>query len=212
MNIPVNIRVVLADDHTLFTDGVHSLLDQEPHLQVIGTATNGHVLLDLLHSCQPDVVMLDINMPVLNGLEATSRIRRAYPGIGIIMLSSYQDTYLVNQARSNGANGYLMKNCNREELIKTIELVAAGYPCFPASSTGGSPSDNGPSFLKQFNLTRREIEILQLINRQYTNQQIADILYLSVYTIETHRKNIMQKLQLRSPVALTRFLLENGLW
>ncbi|HJT72726.1 MAG TPA: response regulator transcription factor [Chitinophaga sp.] len=202
------ISVILADDHALFTDGICSLLSGEPHIQVTGSARDGHMLMELLRSARPDVVMLDINMPFINGLEATLQIRQLYPHIRTVVLSSYQDMHLINQARANGATGYLAKNCSKTELIKTIELVAEGQYCFPA---GHPPAASNTSVLKQYNLTRRETEVLQLINRQYTNQQIADSLYLSIYTIETHRKNIMQKLRLRSPVALTRFLLENGL-
>lgn len=208
MNTPAVISVILADDHALFTDGICSLLCEEAHIRVTGSAMDGHALMDLLLTSRPDVVMLDINMPFINGLEAIRQIRQLYPYIRTVVLSSYQDIHLTNQARANGANGYLAKNCSKTELIKTIELVAAGQSCFPAIT---SPAANNTSVLKQYNLTRRETEILQLINRQYTNQQIADSLYLSIYTIETHRKNIMQKLRLRSPVALTRFLLENGL-
>ena len=198
MAIPV--RIMLADNHALFLDGICSLLHQEKNLQVINTAVDGRELLDLLTIEQPDIVILDI----LNGLEVTRRIKQLYPCTRIIMLSAYNETHFITQARSNGASGYLLKNCNKDDLIHTIHLVHAGGYSFP-----GKVSNTDMTFLKPYNLTKREIEVVQLISRQYTNQQIADLLHLSIYTIETHRKNIMQKLQLKTPAALIRFILTN---
>jgi two-component system nitrate/nitrite response regulator NarL len=199
-----HVKIIIADDHTLFLDGICSLLQQEDNLLVTHTASDGKELLDLLTIQQPDIVLLDINMPFINGLEATRHIRQLYPCTRIIILSSYNEPHLITQARNSGANGYLIKNCNREELIHTIRLVHAGGTSYP-----GKVMSTDTSFLKPFNLTRREIEIVQLISKQYTNQQIADELHLSIYTIETHRKNIMQKLQLKTPAALIRFILTN---
>ncbi len=208
MQLPVNI--ILADDHTLFADGIHSILQTVPNVAVLAIATNGQELIDLLSRHQPDIVILDINMPVLNGLEATKLIRQEFPHIRTIILSSYNDPHLISLAHSYGADGYLLKTCNKDELLQTIRQVSKGQSCFPAMPRLYHPeSENLP--IREFNLTRRETEILQLINQQFTNQQIATHLYLSIYTVETHRKNIMQKLQLKSPAALTRFLLEKGL-
>jgi two-component system, NarL family, nitrate/nitrite response regulator NarL len=198
------VKLIIADDHALLLDGMCSLLQQEDNIMVTHTATDGKELLDLLTIETPDVVMLDINMPYINGLEATKHIKQLYPGIKVIILSSYNEPHLITQARNNGANGYLVKNCDKNEMINTIRLVNAGGSSFP-----GKMMSADHSFLKPFNLTRREIEIIELISRQYTNQQIADQLHLSIYTIETHRKNIMQKLQLKTPAALIRFILTN---
>lgn len=208
MQLPVSI--ILADDHTLFADGIHSLLQQVPNITVLAIASNGQDVIDLLSFHQPDMVILDINMPVLNGLEATKLIRRDFPHIRTIILSSYNDPHLISLAHSYGANGYLLKTCNKDELLQTIRRVSKGERCFPLMAGMYSQEAEHLPF-REFNLTRRETEILQLINQQLTNQQIASHLYLSIYTVETHRKNIMQKLQLKSPAALTRFLLEKGL-
>lgn len=208
MQLPVNI--ILADDHTLFADGIHSLLQLVPNITVLAIATNGQELIDLLPRHQPDIVILDINMPVLNGLEATKLIRQDFPHIRTIILSSYNDPHLIALAHSYGADGYLLKTCNKDELLAAIRQVSKGQHCFPPMARIYQQEAETPPF-REFNLTRRETEILQLINQQFTNQQIATHLYLSIYTVETHRKNIMQKLQLKSPTALTRFLLEKGL-
>lgn len=206
MQPPVNI--VLADDHTLFADGIRSLLEQVPNITVQGIASNGQVLIEMLQRLRPDIAILDINMPILNGLEATKHIRQEMPDIRTIILSSYNDPHLVSLARSYGASGYLLKSCDKYELLQGISRVSRGENCFPRMGRMDAPESLS---FRQFNLTRRETEILQLINQQLTNQQIATHLYLSIYTVETHRKNIMQKLQLKSPAALTRFLLEKGL-
>ncbi|MBW8683226.1 response regulator transcription factor [Chitinophaga rhizophila] len=204
------LNVILADDHTLFADGIRALLEQVPHITVQGIASNGQVLIEMLHRHQPDLAILDINMPVLNGLEVTKVIRRDLPQVRTIILSSYNDPHLISLSLEYGADGYLMKTCNQYELLQGISLVMQGEKCFPRVHKQAEQEAEHLPF-REFNLTRRETEILHLINQQFTNQQIATHLYLSIYTVETHRKNIMQKLHLKSPAALTRFLLEKGL-
>jgi two-component system nitrate/nitrite response regulator NarL len=202
------INIMLAVDHTLFAAGIRSILQQTPGIQLPGIAFNGAELMEMLEYHQPDIIILDIdiNMPFLRGLEAARQIREAFPQIRLIILSSSNAPQQISQAHQYGANGYLLKTCNKEELLQTIELVHKGQHCFPSMIPLTDKTR-----LKQFNLTRRETEILQLLNQQYTNQQIAVHLHLSIYTVETHRKNIMQKLQLKTPMALTRFMLEKGL-
>lgn len=202
MSIPV--KITLADNHALFLDGICSLLHQESSLQVINTAADGRELLDQLTIEQPDIVIMDVNLAYMNGLEATRHIKQLYPCTRIIVLSSYNESHFITQARLNGASGYLLKNCNKDDLIHTIHLVHAGGSSFP-----GKVSITDTTFLKPYNLTKREMEVVELISRQHTNQQIADHLHLSIYTVETHRKNIMQKLQLKTPAALIRFILTN---
>ena len=199
---------MLADDHHLFASGVRAMLLDDPAIHILDIAGNGRELLDLISLRQPDVVLIDINMPIMNGLETTRVIREHYPKVKVIILSGYNDGHLVAQAGNYGASSYLLKDCSREELRRTIHLVSSGETFFPYQEhlpENNYETDN--AFLKQFHLTRREREILQLISRQQTNQQIANHLHLSIYTIETHRKNIMQKLQLKTPAALMKFIL-----
>ena len=203
------INLVIADDHTLFVDGLCSLLKDEEDMHIADIANDGKELLSILQSVQPDIVLLDINMPGLNGLDAAKYIKQSYPLLKIIMLSTYNDEHLVDKSKNLGANGYLLKTTNKEELLQTIRLVWAGQACFPYRLPKTVNEFDNDGFLKQFNLTKRELEILKLIKKEYTNQQIADALFLSVYTVETHRKNIMQKLNLRSPLALHKFLAEH---
>lgn len=207
--MPATIKLVIADDHQLFIDGLKMLFSSESDMEVMDIACDGKELLLLLQKTTADVILMDVNMPRLNGLEAARLIRHTYPLLKIVMLSTYNDDHLVEKAKQLGANGYLLKTANKEELLQTIRLVAGGQACFPYRQPISRTSmDAGDNFLKQFNLTKREVEILRLIKDNHTNQQIADKLFLSIYTVETHRKNIMQKFGLKSPGALFKFVME----
>lgn len=206
------LKLIIADDHSLFTEGLRSLLQKEEDMTVTAIAGDGKELLDILHYEKPDVILMDINMPKLNGIEATRYINQFTRDIKIIILSTYNEDHLIEKAKQNGANGYLLKNSSREDLLQTIRLVAQGQSSFPYRSPKIPDlfSEND-SFLKQFNITGRELEIIKYIKDGHTNQQIADKLFLSIYTIETHRKNIMQKLGLKTPAALIKFIIEKNL-
>ncbi len=206
------IHLIIADDHQLFIDGLKRLLSDEADIAVDDVAADGRELLSLLQQQRPDIILLDINMPRLNGLEAIRIIKQQSIPVKIIVLSTYSDEHLVEKAKGSGANGYLLKNCSKAELLQTIRLVSSGHTSFPyREPTHENEFTANDHFLKQFNLTKRELEIVQLIKENFTNQQIADKLYLSIHTVETHRKNIMQKLELTGPAALMKFILENNL-
>lgn len=206
------INLIIADDHTLFIDGLRLLLKDEQDMCVTAVVNDGKELLDILPTHKTNIVLLDINMPNLNGLDAARYIKQSYTKLKIIMLSTYDDEHLIEKAKSLGANGYLLKTTSKKELLETIRLVESGQSCFPyRQPKQKNDFDTNDSFLKQFNLTKRELEILQLIKNNFTNQQIADQLFLSVYTVETHRKNIMQKIGLKSPSALMKFIIEHKL-
>lgn len=206
------IKIIIADDHLLFIDGLASLLNGEKDITIENIANDGKELLELLAKEQPHIILLDINMPAMNGLEALKYIKQLWPAIRVIMLSTYSEEHLIGKAKKNGANGYLLKNCTKEELLQTIRLVMNNQTSFscmhPKEENIFDKEDN---FLRQFNLTKREIEIIFLLRTNFTNQQMADKLFLSIYTIETHRKNIMQKLGLKTPTALMKFIIEKNL-
>ncbi len=207
-----DIQLIIADDHKLFVDGLKGLLDTVPGLHVVDIANDGKELLDVVTTQRADIILLDINMPRMNGLEAIRLIKQSCPSLRIIILSTYNDDHLVEKAKTLGANGYLLKTTSKDELLQTIRLVYSGQPCFPYRQPSQvSEYDVRDSFLKSLNLTKREIEILGLIKKEYSNQQMADQLFLSIYTIETHRKNIMQKLGLNSPASLIKFIIQNNL-
>jgi two-component system nitrate/nitrite response regulator NarL len=206
------VKIIIADDHKLFIHGLQLLLQDEPWIEIIDVANDGKELLDILSRNLPDIILLDINMPLLNGLDAALHIRRSYSKVKIVILSTYNEDHLIERAKKSGVNGYLLKNCEKDELLETIRLVITNHTSFPyrAPSHQGILDDDDV-FLKQFNLTPREKEIIGLLKNGATNKQIADQLFLSVYTVETHRKNLMRKLGLSSPVSLMKFILEQGL-
>ena len=206
------LSVIVADDHTLFINGLCMLLQTEPDIEIMNIAANGREVLSLLNTQTPDLILLDINMPGINGFEVLKRVKYSYPKIKVVMLSTYNEEHLIEKAKAGGANGYMVKNADKSELINVIKLVSQGQSCFPYKAPAVSPAfDEQDPFLKQFQLTKRELELLQLIKENYTNQQMADKLHLSIYTVETHRKNIMQKLNLKNPVELTKFILQYNL-
>ncbi len=207
------LSVIIADDHTLFINGLRMLLENEPDIEILNVAGDGKELMVLLNTNTPDLILLDINMPGINGLEALRRVKAYHSKIKVIMLSTYNEEHLIEKAKAGGADGYLFKNVDKSELLNAMHTVCGGGTAFPQKIVPvvNNKFDEPDPFLKQFQLTKRELELLQLIKQNHTNQQMADRLYLSIYTVETHRKNIMQKLQLKNPVELTKFIMQYNL-
>jgi two-component system, NarL family, nitrate/nitrite response regulator NarL len=206
------VKIIIADDHRIFINGLQMILKDEPWIEIMDIANDGKELLGLLSTHTPDIILLDINMPLMNGLDAAVYIRRMYSNMKIIMLSTYSEGHLIDRARKTGVNGYLLKNCDKDELLETIRLVMSNHTSFPYRAPAlASALDNEHVFLKQFKLTAREREIIELLKNGATNKQIADQLFLSIYTVETHRKNLMRKLKLSTPAALMKFILEQGI-
>lgn len=206
------VKIIIADDHTLFINGLQLLLKDEPWIEIVDVAQDGKELLDILRNTVADLILLDINMPVLNGLDTARYIKLSYSSVKLIMLSTYNEDHLIDKAKETGVNGYLLKNSSKEELLQTIHLVMNNQTSFPyLEPKKENLFDKEDGFLKQFNLTRRETEILQLLKNNFTNQQIAAELFLSIYTVETHRKNIMHKLGLKNPSSLMRFIVEKNI-
>jgi two-component system, NarL family, nitrate/nitrite response regulator NarL len=203
------MRIILADDHPLFTSGLTGLMEREPDMKVINVVHNGPALLQLLRQEEADLVVLDINMPGMNGIDILQKLRQYYTQLKVVMLSTYAEPHLVEKAEKAGADGYVVKNSDIPELLGTLRSVFNGVKSFPNLKKGTGKEED--SFSKQFFLTRREKEIIGLIGQNQTNQQIAEQLCLSIYTVETHRKNIMEKLGIKKPGALMQYILEQGL-
>jgi DNA-binding NarL/FixJ family response regulator len=210
MNTP--IKIIIADDHELFVNGLRLLLKNQTHLTISDVAQDGKELLQIIEKTKPDLVLLDLNMPRLNGIDTARFIKQLYSDVRIIILSTYDQERIIEKAKQLGVDGYLLKNSSEEELLRAIDTVMHGGNHYPGS-TGSEITDfdKDSKFIKHLNLTRRETEIISLIRAGLSNQDIANKLFLSIYTIETHRKNIMQKLNLKTPAALMKYIIENNL-
>jgi DNA-binding NarL/FixJ family response regulator len=206
------IQVLLADDHPALREGTINVLLQEKDIQVIGFAENGAVLLNMLIDKKPDLILIDINMPVMNGLDAIKEIKVKYPEIKLIVFSQYDEKRFVKRVLKEGANGYLLKSANAEEIIKAIRMVMNGGMFLseelPNVFTENSKSKTRPSYLFP-ELSSREKEILSLICDEKTSSEIAETLFISFNTVESHRSNILLKVGVKNTVGLVKWALEN---
>ena len=198
------IRILLADDHGIVRRGLHYMLERAPGMEVAGEAADGREAVKMAESLNPDVVVMDIAMPNLNGIEATSQIVKRNPKIGVIILSVHSDETYIVRALSSGAKGYLLKDSAEADLIRAVRAVSEGRPFFSPAITQTLLEDYMRR-LQQQNLqdsydllTDREKEILQLLAEGKSNKEVATLLELSLYTVETHRSNMMQKLNLHN--------------
>lgn len=214
--IPREIHILLADDHALVRQGLRALLEAEERFRVVGEAGDGLEALHLVEKLKPDVVVLDLMMPNLNGLEATRRLSRQYQHTKIIILSMYDDEGFVLEALRNGASGYVLKDSTSDDLILAIREVAAGrhYLSPPLSDRAIAAYQQFAktgAFDKYDTLTTREREVLQLTVEGKTNSEIAQILGISVRTAETHRSNLMNKLDIHLQADLIRYAIKRGI-
>jgi two-component system, NarL family, response regulator NreC len=207
----MNTRILLADDHAVVRHGFRMILDAQPDLEVIGEATNGREAVDEATRLQPDVVVMDVTMPELNGIEATRRIAAASPRTRVLALSMHKDSVYVREILRAGARGYLLKDSGEGDLLAAVRAVAKGEGYLSPAVSDAVLSDYRKHVTNPLDLlTSREREVLQLIAEGKTNKEIAGTLNLSVYTVEAHRGRIMEKLNLHSTGELVRFALRNG--
>jgi len=206
------ISIIIADDHQLFADGVDQILSADPAFEVMAKVDNGKLLLQMLNRLRPNLILLDINMPYLSGIDAAVSIRKNLPDVKIVFLSMYHDAKMIMQAKQNGVNGFLVKNTTAVELKQVIVRVMNGENVFIVP-TQQPPTENNQQddFLKHFKLSPREIEIIRYIRQGKTTKEIAEAVYLSSLTVETHRKNIFRKLAISNIAQLLAFAAENGI-
>jgi DNA-binding NarL/FixJ family response regulator len=210
------IKIILVDDHKMFREGLKFALSQMSRMNVVGEASDGKMFLQVLETTKPDIVLMDINMPKMNGAEATAEAIKVNPEIKIIALSMFSDTEYYQKMVSVGVKGFLVKETGIEELAKAIETVHEGGTYFSQQllqniiMTMSNPTVKS-SKNRIIDLTKREEEVLELICKGYNNKEIADSLFISQKTVEGHKSNLMDKTNTKSAINLMLFALKNNL-
>jgi two-component system response regulator NreC len=211
------ITIFLADDHTIVRQGLAKLLEGEPGLQVVGEAKNGREAIRKVEELRPDIVLMDIAMPLLNGIEATRQVKKIRPETKVIILSMHSHDRYISELFSLGASGYLLKDSTGRDIIKAIHAALNG-DTYLSPSISRRVIDDYVSLKKQSHqeelysrLSNREREVFQMIAEGLSTKEIANILFVSISTIKTHRSNIMEKLQMDNLAQLVKFAIELGL-
>jgi DNA-binding NarL/FixJ family response regulator len=209
---PNTVKLYLADDHQILIDGLIAFFKEIEDIEVIGFANDGLTLMRELQKREPDLVLLDMNMPKLDGISALKRIKKEYPQIKVIILSNYNQSQFIKEARENGASGYVLKNGSKTELLDAIEIVKNGGLYFDTAETKEEePNRFDDDFVKKYQLTKREIEIIKQVCAGLSSRQMSDKLFISEYTVNTHRKNILAKLKVNNTAGIINFAREHGL-
>ena len=210
-------RIVIAEDHRILREGLKSLLASKPEFEVVGEAEDGLDAISVVRESKPDLILLDLSMPRLDGLSAMRDIKKVSPETRILALTVHADEDYVLEAFNEGADGYCLKDAGRAELLMAIESIFSGKPYFSPGIADKVLEGylEGRQKIKSTSawetITRREREVLKLIGEGYKNKEIADLLFISVKTVEKHRSNIMKKLDLHNAATLTAYAIEKGL-
>ena len=212
------IKVIIVDDHEVVRDGIKSVLEETEDISIIADADNGEDAIRLVDKMKPDILLTDITMPGLSGIETAEIVSRDYPATKVIMFSMHENEEYISKAIENKAAGYLSKNAEKEEMIQAIRTVAQGGQYFSSDisqtmltsyvSNAINEKDNTG---QKLHLTNREEEVLKLVANGLRSKEIADKLFISTRTVETHRNNIMQKLEVKNTAELIRYSLEHNL-
>jgi DNA-binding NarL/FixJ family response regulator len=212
------VRILLADDHTIVRQGLARLLEEQSDLKVVGEATNGQTAVDQALALRPDIIIMDIAMPRMNGIEAAKRIRKQSPKTKILILSMYSHEHYIHELLETGVSGYLLKDSSGRDIIKAIRSAMKNETFLSPTiskvlmETYRSPNRKCSSIAERYNqLSNREREVFQLIGEGHSTREIADMLCVSISTIKSHRANIMEKLNIESPVKLIHFAIQLGL-
>lgn len=213
------IQVLLADDHTLIRDALSALLNDVPDVKIAAQANNGHAVMSWLEQVPIDVVLMDVNMPHMDGIETTKQIVAQYPHVKIIGLSMSHDESTITKMMKAGVCGYLMKTTNTEELVTAIRTVHEGNTYFGNDVSlivmsrfmPNKPNGVHGNFPAQVALTERELEILSMIAGEHTNKEIAEKLFISPRTVDTHRRNLLLKLGVKNTAGLVRYAMSLGM-
>ncbi len=207
-------KIVLADDHRFLLDGITTALKEMPGLEIVATVYNGFELMEAVASEKPDLVITDLNMPGYDGMQCLQKIKTNYNGIKVLVFTNYTQPELEDEVKKMQADGLLNKNATAVELKEAVEIILAGQKYFPAvNELKALPDDSYflDDFLKKYQLTKREVGIIRMISREMTTKEIAAELFLSDLTINTHRRNIFRKLEIKNVAGLLNFAKEHML-
>ncbi|WP_411562893.1 response regulator [Pseudomonas shirazensis] len=207
MSLSTKIRLALVDDHSLVRDGIRALLSVVPNVAVVGEAENGAQAIEMVEQCKPDPLLLDINLPDINGLVLTRKIRERHPSLRILVLSMHDSKEYVSESLRAGASGYVLKNSPSREIVAAIEAIATGGTFYSAEIAQKLLLDDGESS----ELTPRESQVLYKMAQGLNNKEMARELNISVRTVETHRLSIRRKLKIDKPAALVKYAIDHGI-
>lgn len=213
------IKILIADDHAILLDGLKAVIHTDEQLEIVGDAEDGETVVDLVNTLKPDVVILDINMPKLNGIEAARKIRKENREVKILILTMYDNEGFITDAISAGVNGFIFKMCDMEEFLRAVHTVAEGNDYFHekvskvvfSNYVKNAKKNNYNEESGKISLTKREREILKFIISGYTSHEIAEKLYISYFTVGEHRKNIMKKLEVKNTAELVSVAVKENL-
>lgn len=217
MPTAADIKLVIADDHEIFRDGFKLMLSKFPEITLVGEAGNGRELLELIEKENPNVILTDIKMPVMDGIEATKKIAELYPEKGVIGLSMYDDDELIIEMLEAGAKGYLIKNAGKDQIIEAIKTVYNDEPYYCKTTSHKLTQMIAKSRFNPYKKTEkaefseREKEIIAGICDEMTNKEIGDKLFISVRTVEGHRLKILEKMNVKNTVGLVVYAIKNGI-
>ena len=220
------IKILLVDDHKIIRDGIKALIQSEPNIQIIGECGDGKEVVPFLENNEVDVILMDVNMPIMNGIETTIVVSEKFPDVAVLALTMHDEEVYISKVLKAGALGYVLKHLGKAELMKAIEKVANKENYFSDDVAAimmskymksGSTSNNPPlkkvstSLISIDELTKREVEILSLISEEMTNNEIGEKLFISPRTVDTHRRNLLQKLGVKNTAGLVKFAVQNNL-
>ncbi len=212
------IRVMIADDHNMFVEGIESILEGHERIQVVSKCYTGTDVFVKMPQANPDVILLDINLPGMNGLEVCQKLSKEYPEVKVLALSMHNEESFVTEILKFGAQGYILKNTGKKELISAIETIHNGQSYFSEEVTEtimkglvNQRTGSKKSATLTPKISRREKDVLELIMKEHTTQEIADTLFISLKTVESHRRSLLTKLGVRNTAGLVRVAIENQL-
>ena len=215
---PIPIKVVLADDNELFREGFRVMLKKQSEIELVGESENGIDLIQLVKDKKPDVIITDIKMPEMDGVEATKRIRRLFPGMGIIAFTMFDDDTLIVDMLEAGARGYLLKNAAKSEIYEAIKTVHNNGAYYCNSTNTRLAKLIGESKFNPYKkhpkpaLTEREMEIMRMVCRELSNKEIAQTMFMSIRTVEGYREKIQRKIGARNSIGMVIFSIKNGIY